>query len=223
MRQLLRHFLALTLLLPVSTVQQMLASISAIARGSSVFQNAIPEAAETCTDAEAKWWEQLRGAGPEFAAANRRKDRAVFEARSQAHQRGGVLPVDEDGLSRKERDRLNADLDAARQNYFRLLRQGTENSYRAPIRDTGRVVVLYTGSPNYTETARRNKTMGRVKLQAEFRADGTVGAVEVRQGLGDGLDQQAIEAIRRVVFLPATRDRMFVTISKSVEVDFNLK
>jgi len=222
MRKHLRHYLAL-LLVPASMVPQTPASLAAIPPGNSVFQNVIPEATEACTDAEAKWWEELRAAGSEFAGANRRRDRAVFEARSQAHQRGRVLADDEDGLSRKERDRLNADLDAARQNYFRLLRHGTENSYRAPIHDTGRVVVLYTGTPNYTETARRNKTMGRVKLQTEFRADGSVGAVEVRQKLGDGLDQQAIEAIRRVVFLPATRDRLFVTISKSVEVDFNLK
>jgi TonB family protein len=211
------------LMLMAITVQPPLTSFIANLLRGPVIQSVIPEATEACSDEEAKWWQALRAAAPELVAANRRKDQAVREARSQAHQRGRVLGDDEDPLSRKERDKLNADVETARQNYAGLLREEQEKSYRAPIRDTGRPIVLYTSYPSYTETARRNKTMGTVRLQIEFRADGTIGLVEVLQGLADGLNQQAIDAVRRMVFLPATRDRVFMTISKSVEIEFNLR
>lgn len=223
MRDLLRHFLALSLLLPASTVQKIPVLFAAIPPGSSVFQDAIPEATEACTDDEAKWWRELRAAGPEFAAASRRKDQAVGAARFRASQSGRVLSDNDDALSRKERDKLNASLETARQIYFRLLRQGTENSYRAPIRDIESPVRLYTAVPNYTETARRNKTQGSVQLRVEFRADGMIGVVEVVQGLGDGLDERAVEAIRQIAFLPATKNRVFVTVSKPVLAEFDLK
>jgi TonB family protein len=211
------------LMLVALAVQPPLTSFIANPVGGPVIQAVIPEATEDCSDDEAKWWQALRAAGPESVAANRHKEQAVREARSQARQRGRVLGDDEDALSRKERDKLNADVETARQNYAGLLREGQEKSYRAPIRDTGRPIVLFTSYPSYTEAARLNKTMGRVRLQIEFRADGTIGAVDVLQGLADGLNQQAIDAVRRMVFLPATRDRLFVTISKSVEIDFNLR
>jgi TonB family protein len=222
MREPLRYFLALSLLLPPSTVQQIPASFAAILPVSSVFQKAIPEATEACTDDEAKWWEKLRAAGFEFAAASRRKDLGVRAGRTQASHNGKVLSDDDDGLSREERDSLNADLETAGQNYFRLLRQGTANSFRAPIRDTERPVMLHNSYPFYSEAARRNHTQGSVKLRVEFRADGTIGEVKVHLGLGDGLDRQSIQAIRRSVFLPATRDRAFVTISIPAEIEFHL-
>jgi TonB family protein len=82
---------------------------------------------------------------------------------------------------------------------------------------------MYYPAPTYTEIARRNKTIGRVKLQVEYRRDGTVGDIEVIQKLGDGLDDQAIKAIRRLVFLPPVRNGQFVTITKPAEVEFNLR
>jgi TonB family protein len=159
----------------------------------------------------------------EFAAAGRRKDRAVAEARSQASKRRGrVLDDDDDGLSTKDRDKLDADIETARQNYSRLLQERQDKSYRAPIRDA-KPTVLYNSYPTYTEKARRNKTSGSVKLRVEFRADGKIGNVTVVRGLGDGLDEKAVEAVRRMVFLPATKDRVFVTFYVPVDADFSLR
>jgi TonB family protein len=82
---------------------------------------------------------------------------------------------------------------------------------------------LYNGWPSYTEVARRNKTMGRVRANVEFRSDGAIGNVTIVAGLPDGLSEMAIKAIRQMVFLPAVGTTGFETTSRPIDVDFNLR
>ena len=49
-----------------------------------------------------------------------------------------------------------------------------------------------------------------MELSVEYRADASIGEVQVKKGLGWGLDEDAVQAARHCVFLPAIRDGAFV-------------
>ena len=51
--------------------------------------------------------------------------------------------------------------------------------------------------PDYTEEARRRGVEGDVVMEIVVRSDGSVGDVRVLQGLGHGLDERAMAAVRR--------------------------
>ena len=57
--------------------------------------------------------------------------------------------------------------------------------------------------PKYPEEARKAGTEGQVILDAEIGKDGREGEVRLIQGLPDGLDQAAIDALRQWRFEPA--------------------
>ena len=75
--------------------------------------------------------------------------------------------------------------------------------------------------PQYTDAARQAKIQGTVVLRTVIRKDGTVGSVEVVQGLGYGLDESAVSAIRQWKFLPATKNGEAIEQSLSVQVNFS--
>lgn len=77
--------------------------------------------------------------------------------------------------------------------------------------------------PDYTEDARRRGIEGDVVMEIVVRRDGRVGEVRVLQGLGAGLDQQAVSAVRRWRFEPATRRGTPVDVMVEVAVEFKLR
>lgn len=60
-------------------------------------------------------------------------------------------------------------------------------------------------------------------IRAIFIQDGTIGTMKVMKGLGYGLDERGLEAVRGLVFLPARKDGMFVSFWRTVAVEFNLR
>jgi TonB family protein len=87
---------------------------------------------------------------------------------------------------------------------------------------TTRVRILSKPPPSYTETARGNRVNGRVLLTALFGPDGQVHAVRVMQGLPDGLTRAAIDAVRQIKFVSATKDGRAVSQWLEVEYGFNI-
>ncbi|HSC28638.1 MAG TPA: energy transducer TonB, partial [Vicinamibacterales bacterium] len=77
--------------------------------------------------------------------------------------------------------------------------------------------------PDYTEDGRRRGLEGEVVLEIVVRADGRVGAIRLLRGLGGGLDQRAIEAVRQWRFSPATRHGAPVDVMVEVAVEFRLR
>jgi periplasmic protein TonB len=77
--------------------------------------------------------------------------------------------------------------------------------------------------PDYTEEARRRGLAGDVVVEIIVRADGTVGSVKLLQGLGSGLDQRAIDAVRQWRFSPARRFGTPVDVVVEVAVEFKLR
>lgn len=83
-------------------------------------------------------------------------------------------------------------------------------------------VLLWKIDPEYSDEARKSKIQGLVVLYIEVDARGQAARVSVRQGLGLGLDERAVEAVRRWKFRPGYRGGRPVTMSALVEVTFRL-
>lgn len=75
----------------------------------------------------------------------------------------------------------------------------------------------------YTEEARRRGLTGDVLLEIVIKRDGSVGDVSVVRGLGAGLEQRAIEAVRQWRFDPARRQGAPVDVIVEVAVEFTLR
>lgn len=83
--------------------------------------------------------------------------------------------------------------------------------------------IVYEVKPDYTEEARRRGLAGEVVLEIVVRSDGRVGAVKVLQGLGSGLDERAVGAVRQWRFTPARRHGTPVDVMVEVAVEFRLR
>ncbi|MGH9555334.1 MAG: energy transducer TonB [Terriglobales bacterium] len=81
---------------------------------------------------------------------------------------------------------------------------------------------LYAPDPDYSEEARKIKAQGTVVLWVVVGADGQVRDLRVQRSLGFGLDEKAVEAVRRWKFEPATKDDRPVAVQIYVEVHFRL-
>jgi TonB family protein len=77
--------------------------------------------------------------------------------------------------------------------------------------------------PNYTEEARRNKVEGNVRVRALVGADGSVKQVRVVAGLPDGLNEEVVQAVKKVRFKPAIKNGQPVAYWVPLDVEFNLK
>ena len=81
---------------------------------------------------------------------------------------------------------------------------------------------LNTPDPEYSEEARKAKYQGAVVLWLIVDQNGRPRDVKVARSLGMGLDQKAIEAVRRWTFEPAQKDGKPVAVQINVEVNFRL-
>jgi TonB family protein len=82
--------------------------------------------------------------------------------------------------------------------------------------------LLYKVEPEYSEEARKAKYQGIVVLYVEVDPAGRAQNVRVLQRLGLGLDEKAIDAVRKWRFRPGLKDGKPVTVAATVEVNFRL-
>jgi periplasmic protein TonB len=75
----------------------------------------------------------------------------------------------------------------------------------------------------YTEDARQRGIAGDVVLEIVVRRDGSVGDVKILQGLGGGLNERAVQAVRQWKFAPAQRLGAAVDVIVEVSVEFTLR
>jgi TonB family protein len=75
----------------------------------------------------------------------------------------------------------------------------------------------------YTDEARRQGITGAVLLEIVVLRDGAVGDVKVLRGLGLGLDQRAVAAVRQWRFDPARLRGTPVDVIVEVAVEFTLR
>lgn len=85
--------------------------------------------------------------------------------------------------------------------------------------------VVHEEKPQYTSEAMRAKVQGIVEVEAIVMPDGTVSQVQIVRSLDDrfGLDQKAVEAVKRWRFRPGTRMGKPVPVLVNIELTFTLR
>jgi periplasmic protein TonB len=76
--------------------------------------------------------------------------------------------------------------------------------------------------PDYTEEARRAKKQGTCVLWLIVDSAGHPRDIRVMRGLGFGLDEKALQAVKQWKFQPALKDGRPVDVQISVQVEFHL-
>jgi TonB family protein len=76
--------------------------------------------------------------------------------------------------------------------------------------------------PSYTEQARNAKIQGTAVIAVVIGEAGKVTEAAVRQGIGWGLDEEALAAIYQWSFVPGYKDGKPVAVSATIEVNFRL-
>jgi TonB family protein len=87
---------------------------------------------------------------------------------------------------------------------------------------TTRVKVLSKPEPGYTDQARSAGISGTVILRAVFSATGTVDHILVIRSLPGGLTEQAIQAAKKIKFMPATKDGKMVSMLMELQYNFSV-
>ncbi len=83
--------------------------------------------------------------------------------------------------------------------------------------------VVYQPMPSYTQEARDARAEGIILLEAIIRKDGNVTDLKVLRGLGHGLDERAIDTIKRKwQFEPGTLNGEPVSVQANIEISFRL-
>jgi TonB family protein len=83
-------------------------------------------------------------------------------------------------------------------------------------------VLIYKIEPEYSDEARKAKLQGDVFLRIEVDARGAAQNIVVSHGLGLGLDERAIEAVRRWKFRPGYSNGKAVPTPALIQVTFRL-
>jgi protein TonB len=83
-------------------------------------------------------------------------------------------------------------------------------------------VVLFAPEPEFSEEARKAKVAGNVLVYLQVDATGHPTHIRVLKGIGLGLDEKAMEAVRQYKFKPAMENGKPVTVEMNVEVNFQI-
>lgn len=76
--------------------------------------------------------------------------------------------------------------------------------------------------PSYTEAAKAAAIEGKVRVELNLTAEGNVADAKVIEGLGFGLDEAALTALRAASFSPATKCGKAISSKFTVSVRFAL-
>ena len=82
--------------------------------------------------------------------------------------------------------------------------------------------LLYKIEPEYSEEARKARWQGSVILLVVVGADGKTHDMRVQRSLGLGLDEKAMEAVKKWKFRPGYKDGKPVAVVAQIEVNFRL-
>jgi TonB family protein len=104
----------------------------------------------------------------------------------------------------------------ALKNYVAFTERKDKGSYTRPI-------PLNRPRPNYSEDARSNGIQGQVRLYALIDETGKVKSTFLLTALGYGLNEEAIQAVTKMKFQPATNNGVPVSFWVLLEVEFKLK
>jgi protein TonB len=103
---------------------------------------------------------------------------------------------------------------------------GSGGNYGGGLRRIGGGVsqpeLTYKVDPEFSEEARKAKFMGIVLVNLIVDANGNPQNVHVLRGVGMGLDEKAVEAVKQYRFKPAREGGKPVAVELNVEVNFQI-
>jgi len=82
--------------------------------------------------------------------------------------------------------------------------------------------IIYQPEPEFSEEARKAKFMGVVTVSLIVDQNGKPQNVHVTRGVGMGLDENAVAAVKQYRFKPATENGKAVAVYLNVEVNFEI-
>ena len=82
--------------------------------------------------------------------------------------------------------------------------------------------MIWQVDPEFSEEARKAKFMGVVMVNLIVDSHGLPQNVHVTRGVGMGLDQKAVEAVKQYRFKPAMEGGKPVAVELNVEVSFQI-
>ena len=83
-------------------------------------------------------------------------------------------------------------------------------------------ILIYSVEPEFSEEARKAKVAGNVLVNLWVDTNGNPSHVRIIRGVGMGLDEKAIEAVRQYKFKPAMEGGKPVLVELNVEVNFQI-
>lgn len=83
-------------------------------------------------------------------------------------------------------------------------------------------VLIYSVEPEFSEEARKAKVAGNVLVNLWVDTNGNPSHVHVIRGVGMGLDEKAMDAVRQYKFKPAMENGKPVLVELNVEVNFQI-
>ncbi len=81
---------------------------------------------------------------------------------------------------------------------------------------------LHRQTPSFSQAARAMRVSGITKIYLWVETDGTVDHLRIMRPVGMGLDEQALDAVSRYRFAPATQDGKPVTVDIAIEANFQI-
>ena len=82
--------------------------------------------------------------------------------------------------------------------------------------------LLEAATPGYTDDAKKKKIEGEVVLTTVVNENGDPTEIKVKKGLGHGLDESAIEALKIFKYKPGEKDGNAVKVRLDVPFNFYL-
>ena len=96
------------------------------------------------------------------------------------------------------------------------------NNANLEATETKPPVLLHSVDPEYSKKARRKKFSGDVKIALVVDENGAPQEVHVEHGVGFGLDEKAVEAVKQYRFKPALRNGKPVAMPLYVVINFRI-
>jgi TonB family protein len=100
--------------------------------------------------------------------------------------------------------------------------QSQDTVYQSGAKGVKNPRLIHNVFPEYSDKARRAKLEGTVFLTLVVDSSGNPTMIKVTQGLGSGLDEKAIAAVRQWKFEPGTKDGKPVAVQLAAEVSFHM-
>ena len=82
--------------------------------------------------------------------------------------------------------------------------------------------VRYYVDPEFSEEARKAKFSGNVEVYLWIDEKGNPSHIKIARGVGMGLDEKAIEAVRQYKFKPAMQNGKPVKVDMYIDVNFHI-